>query len=514
MNSNQTTRRTFLRGTVAGAAGLASLPSWAAPIGANSDVRVAVIGFKSRGSGHIASLLKIKGVRLVALCDVDSAVLEKHVADLDKKGIKVKAYKDFRECCADPDIDAITIATPNHTHTLIGMTAIANGKHVYVEKPVSHNIWEGRKLVEASLVAAKKGLVVQHGMQRRSDLGWAAAMEYVKSGKIGKVTLSRGINYKARKSIGKIAAPISPDADGLLKPGTVTDASGKGLSGTIDYKLWSGPRGIIPVQRTQFHYDWHWQWAYGNGDIGNQGPHQLDVARWALGNPDQLPKRVMSFGGRWGYDDDGQTANNQMAFYEFNEGAPLLFDNRGLPMKDMNWTKGYEPVYRINGKTSAPRIGNVIHCEGGFIAEAKAYDNDGKAIEKFENFQDGPDHMKNFIDSVRAGKITKDVLNVAHGHHAAALAHMANVSYRLGKKISNDEIKERLTVNKAAQETFDHFVQNLVDNKIDMKAELASCGPMLEFDPVSEKFIGEFAEEANKLATEEYVAGFELPTIS
>ena len=514
MNTNQTTRRTFLRGTVAGAAGLATLPSWAAPIGANSDVRVAVIGFKSRGSGHISSLLKIPGVRLVALCDVDSSVLEKHVADLDKKGIKVKAYKDFRECCADPDIDAITIATPNHTHTLIGMTAIANGKHVYVEKPVSHNIWEGRQLVNASLVAAKKGLVVQHGMQRRSDLGWAAAMEYVKSGKIGKVTLSRGINYKARKSIGKLAAPIAPDADGMLKPGTVMDAGGKGLTGTIDYNLWSGPRGIIPVQRTQFHYDWHWQWAYGNGDIGNQGPHQLDVARWALGNPDQLPKRVMSFGGRWGYDDDGQTANNQLAFYEFNEGAPLLFDNRGLPMKDMNWTKGYEPVYRVNGKTSAPRIGNVVHCEGGFVAEAKAYDNDGKAIEKFDNFQDGPDHMKNFIDSVRAGKLTKDVLNVAHGHHAAALAHMANVSYRLGKKVSNDEIKERLSTNKAALETFDHFVQNLADNQIDVKTDLAACGPMLEFDPVTEKFIGEFAEEANKLATEEYVAGFELPTIS
>ncbi|MBB5036679.1 Gfo/Idh/MocA family protein [Prosthecobacter dejongeii] len=514
MNSANTSRRTFLRGTVAGAAGLATLPTWAKPIGSNGEVRVAVIGFKSRGSGHIGSLLKIPGVRLVALCDVDSEVMAKQVAALGKREtpIKVKQYKDFRECCADPDIDAVTIATPNHSHTLIALTAIANGKHVYVEKPVSHNMWEGRKLVDAAAIAEKKGLVVQHGMQRRSDLGWASAMEYVKSGQIGKTTLSRGINYKARKSIGKLDAPVP--AKDVFAAGTFKGVDGKATQGELDYKLWSAPRPMLPVNRSQFHYDWHWQWAYGNGDIGNQGPHQLDVARWALGNPAVLPKRVMSFGGRWGYDDDGETANNQMAFYDYAEGAPLLFDNRGLPMKDMNWAKGAEPVYRINGKTSAPRIGNVIHCEGGFIAESKAYDNDGKAIHKFENFQDGPDHMLNFINSVRAGKLTKDVLHVSHGYHAAALAQMANISYRLGKQISNDEVKERLSNSKAAQETFDHFVENLVANKIDMKAEMAQVGPWLDFDPVAEKFTGEFAEEANKMTNGDYAAGFELPVIS
>ena len=271
---------------------------------------------------------------------------------------------------------------------------------------------------------------------------------------------------------------------------------------------------MTPVQREQFHYDWHWQWAYGNGDIGNQGPHQLDVARWALGNPQQLPKRVMSFGNRWGYDDDGETANNQMAFYDYAEGAPMLFDNRGLPMKDMNWAKGYEPVYRINGKLSAPRIGNVIHCENGFVAESKAYDNDGKAIEKFDNFQDGPDHMKNFIESVRAGKIIKDELNVVHGYHAAALAHLANVSYRLGKSTSVDEVRERLATDKAGLETFETFVANLEANQVNLDVDKVSVGPWLDFDPVSEKFTGEFAEEANKIAAEEYAAGFELPEIA
>ena len=179
MNTTQTTRRTFVRGTVAGAASLAVLPSYSAPIGANDDVRVAVIGFNARGSGHISSLLGNKGVRLVALCDVDNKVMEKHVAALAKKNITVKQYSDYRECCADKEIDAVTIATPNHSHTLIAMTAIANGKHVYVEKPVCHNMWEGRKLVEAAAIVEKKGLIVQHGMQRRSSPGWLADMDYV-----------------------------------------------------------------------------------------------------------------------------------------------------------------------------------------------------------------------------------------------------------------------------------------------------------------------------------------------
>lgn len=511
-NQNHTTRRTFIRGTVAGAAGIAALPSFAAPLGANADVRVAVIGFNGRGAGHISSLLGIKGVRLVALCDVDDKVMAKHVAALAKKNITVKQYKDFRECCADKEIDAITIATPNHSHTLIAMTGIANGKHVYVEKPVCHNMWEGRKLVEAAAVAEKQGLVVQHGMQRRSSPGWQAAMDWVKAGNIGKVQLSRGINFKARKSIGKVAAPTQPDANGRIA-GEFRDTGGKPQIIDVDYKLWSAPRTVAPMQREQFHYDWHWQWAYGNGDIGNQGPHQLDVARWALGNPEMLPKRVMSFGGRWGYQDDGQTANNQLAFYQWAEGAPLLFDNRGLPMKDMNWTKGLEPVFRINGKTAAPRIGNVIHCEGGFVAEAKAYDKDGNTLTKFDNFDDGADHMKNFIESVRAGKIINSNLHVAHGYHAAALAHLGNVSYRLGKQMSNDEIKERLANDKAGLETFADFVANLEANKIDLGVEKISVGPWLEFDPAGEKFVGEFSEEANKLAQDEYAAGFELPKI-
>lgn len=512
---NQTTRRTFIRGTVAGAAGLVASRAFSAPIGANGDVRVAVIGFNGRGAGHIKSLEEIKGVRIVALCDVDANVLAKGVANQAKKNNTVTAYTDYRKLALDPEIDAVTIATPNHTHTLIAMTMMQHGKHVYVEKPVCHNIWEGRRLVNAANKVAQKGIVVQHGMQRRSSPGWAAVMEWVKEGHIGKVKLSRGVNYKSRISTGQVGAAIEPK-DGMIK-GTFhdlrnvkTDPAGAPQDVDVDYKLWAGPRGMQPVHRTQFHYDWHWQWAFGNGDIGNQGPHQLDVGRWALGDPELLPKRVMSFGGRWGYKDDGETANNQMAFWAY-EPAPLLFDNRGLPLKDMDWKQ--EPVYRVNGKTAAARVGNVIHCEGGYVIEAKAYDNEGQTLKKFDDFDDGADHMLNFINSVRAGKLINQNLNVVQGFHAASLAHLANISYRLGKAVSVNEVKERLKNDAAGLETFDHFVKNLEDNKLDLNVDRISAGPWLEFDPVSEKFIGEFADEANKLAVENYVEEFKLPEI-
>ncbi|OAI57098.1 hypothetical protein AYO49_02900 [Verrucomicrobiaceae bacterium SCGC AG-212-N21] len=474
-------RRRFLQTTLAGAV---TLPAWAKPLGANSDVRVAVIGFRGRGGGHIKELLKVPGVRVVALCDVDSAVVARKVEELGKQNILVKTYRDFRECCADPDVDAVTIATPNHSHVLIALTALQHGKHVYVEKPVSHNLLESAKLMAAANKAAKNGIVVQHGMQRRSDLGWASAMQWVKEGHIGKVKLSHALVHGLRMSIDKVDGPQPPPT-------------------TVDYKLWSAPRPEMPIMRKQFHYDWHWQWPYGGGDIGNQGPHQYDVARWALGDPDTLPTRVMSFGNRWGYVDDGQTANCQLAFHPY-EPVPLLMDKFGLPLRDMNPKLGGPPYKGV-------RDGNVIHCEGGYIAESKAYDLDDKVITKFEDFLTGPDHMKNFIDSVRIGQYTKDVLHIRHGHHAACLSHLANVSYRVGKAMKTEEVKERLQGDKLGQELFEEFLKNLASNKIDLAQQPITVGPWLNYDPAANKFTGQFADEANQLCEEEYAAGFELP---
>ena len=483
MNTSRASRRRFLQTSLAG---VAALPVWAAPLGANSDVRVAVIGFRGRGAGHIKELLKVPGVRVVALCDVDAGVVAAKVAELGRQGVKVRAYRDFRDCCADQEVDAVTIATPNHSHVLIALTALQHGKHVYVEKPVSHNLSESAKLMAAADKALAKGLIVQHGMQRRSDHGWAAAMAWVQAGHIGRPTLSHALVHGLRPGIGKVNGPQPPPAG-------------------VDYKLWSAPRPELPILRRQFHYDWHWQWAYGNGDIGNQGPHQYDVARWALGDPDGLPRRVMSFGNRWGDADDGQSANCQLAFHPY-EPVPLIMDKFGLPVRNLDPKTG-EPPYK------GIRTGNIIHCEGGYVAESKAYDPQGRTIQKFDNFLTGPEHMQNFIDSVRAGRYTKDVLHLRHGHHAACLAHLANISYRLGRTMKAGEIRERLQGDRFGQELFAGFLNNLANNGIDPGRQPVVAGPWLDFDPEQHRFTGEFAAEANRLCEEEYAAGFELPEV-
>ncbi|RBP38081.1 putative dehydrogenase [Roseimicrobium gellanilyticum] len=487
--TSEYTRRRLIKRTLLASAGL-SARMWAETQNANSDVRIAVIGFNSKGAGHIQSLLKIKGVRIVALCDVDSAVMDKQVALLKGRNIEVKKYSDYRKLVEDPEIDAVTIATPNHTHTVIALAALAAGKHVYVEKPVCHNLHEGAMLVEAGKKVSGK-LILQHGMQRRSDPGWNAAEAYLKTGAIGKTVLSRAMNFRARQSIGTVAGPVSPPA-------------------TVDYNLWCGPREMAPVMREQFHYDWHWQWAYGNGDIGNNGPHQLDVARRALGNPVELPLRVISFGRRWGYTDNGQTPNNQFALFDYGKDvAPLLFDNRGLPRADMNWQKGWEPDYK------GVRIGNVYHCEGGYIAESKAYDLDGKWNGVKFPLNDGSEHMSNFIASIRSGKQIHDNLDISHGFQAAALAHMANISYRIGREASVDVVRERVSGNALALETVGNFVTNLAANKIDLTAAPPVLGPFLEFNPRTLKFEGEFAVEANAIAeSDTYRKGFELSMVS
>lgn len=385
-------RRHFLS-TSAFAGVFALTPSLARASSANGDLRVCLIGFHSRGKNLSDELQKCKGAKLVALCDVDSDVLDSYAAELDKKGIKVTKYGDYRKACEAKDIDAVIIATPNHLHTLIATTAAANGKHAYVEKPVSHNVWEGRQLVNA---AEKYKTVIQHGFQRRSETAWEEGLDFLKSGEIGKITLARGFCYKPRPSIGKVAKPLDPPK-------------------SVNYDLWCGPREVVPVRRKQFHYDWHWQFPYGNGDLGNQGPHQLDVCRWAIGDP-KLPVSTISVGARLGYDDDGDWANTQICYFDYP--IPVLFEVRGLP------TEGYK----------GESIGNIIECEGGSLSGGHTpgctvFDKDGK---KIKSFGGAKSHMQHFVDACHAGKI--DAMHGAeNGHLSAALAHVGNISWKLGK---------------------------------------------------------------------------------
>lgn len=466
----KTTRRRFLS-TSALAGAFALTPSFSSAASANGDLRVCVIGFNGRGKGLAGQVIGCKGARLVALCDVDSAVLDGFAAELGKRGTKVVKFTDYRKACESADIDAVIIATPNHTHAIIATTAAANGKHAYVEKPVSHNVWEGRQLANA---AAKHKTIIQHGFQRRSETAWDEAYDFLKSGELGKITLSRGFCYKPRGSIGTVGKPLPPPE-------------------SVNYDLWCGPREVDPVPRKRFHYDWHWQQAYGNGDLGNQGPHQLDVCRWFIGDP-KLPVSTFSVGARLGYDDDGNWANTQVCYYDYP--VPIIFEVRGLPTGD----------YR------GERIGNIIECEGGYLsgghsAGCSAYDKDGK---KVKTFKGAKSHMQSFVDSCHSGKIEYSH-GAESGHISAALAHIGNISWKLGAPAKPADIKSA-TKDAATTEAVERMLQHLGQNNIDPSKDLLVLGKHLTIDPESETFTGEFADIANPLLKGSYRKGYAIMT--
>jgi predicted dehydrogenase len=483
---NSSSRRQFIRRSALGTAALSFTPStWAQATGSNSDIRVGVIGARQQGKSHFADAVKgSHGRRAVAVCDADTQVVDARVADAAKANVKVEGYQDYRKMLENKDIDAVVIATPNHLHTIIAIAAIQAGKHVYVEKPVSHNIHEGRRL--ADFAAKYPKLIVQHGMQRRTDAGWLAVKEFVASGAIGKPVVSRGFCYKKREDIGRVPGPQTPPS-------------------TVDYNLWCGPREQTPVMRKQFHYDWHWQWPFGNGDIGNQGPHQLDVARWLINDPMSCPERVISIGGRFGYEDDATTANTQIAFFDFKP-VPVIFEVRGLPGQDMNY-KGRMPFYK-----GGVQIGNVMECEGGYVAEGKAYDAAGKEMTKFKK-DDGDGHRGYFFDAIRSGKIDTEH-GALTGHLSAALAHMANHSYQLGKTTPVAELKSAIKDDALFSETFERMLTHLNDNKLEADRGKIVMGAALTLDPKTEKYTGNLADEANKLDAESYRAEFALPALA
>lgn len=466
MNS---TRRHFLAtSALAGAFSLA--PNRARAASANGDLRICVIGFNSRGKVLARQILKLPGANLVALCDADAAVIESFAAELEKDGVKPAKFTDYRKACEDPEIDAVVIATPNHLHTLIATTAAANGKHAYVEKPVSHNVREGRLLANAAL---KYNTIIQHGFQRRSEQAWVEAADFLQSGEIGKITLARGLCYKPRPSIGNVAEPVLPPA-------------------TVDYNLWSGPRELLPVRREKFHYDWHWQFPYGNGDLGNQGPHQLDVCRMMIGDP-ILPPAAISVGARLGYKDNGDWANTQICYYDYP--IPILFEVRGLPT---------DPHRGLT-------IGNIIECEGGYLAgghepECHVFNSDGKKIKTFRSTEK---HMETFIASCHSGKIDRSH-GAASGHLSSALAHIGNISWLLGETTSPELIRSTFE-NSQISDAISRMLDHLEKNNVDPGKDLLTLGKHLTIDPEKEVFTGEHASLANPLLTGSYREGFTIP---
>jgi predicted dehydrogenase len=470
-------RRTFLKTSAAAVGTLAIASSSRAAPG--DRIRVAVMGVRGRGMAHVNDFLRMKDVEVAAVCDVDMNATAAAVKAVDAVyGKKPPVVQDIRRILEDKSIDAISIATCNHWHTLGALWAVQAGKDVYVEKPASHNVWEGRKLVEA---ARKYNRIVQHGTQSRSSGDIRGAVEFMRAGKLGKVETAVALCYKPRGSIGKLEAPAAPPS-------------------SVDYDLWLGPAPKrTDVPRRSFHYDWHWQWDYGNGDIGNQGVHQMDIALWGLGKT-ELPKFATSVGGRFGYVDDGQTPNTQLSVLDYGD-SKIIFEVRGLK------TEGLHGV----------SIGNIFYGTEGMIViggrpGVQILMGKDKQPVKVESVRGGPGggHFGNFIAAVKSRKVEDLNADILWGHLSSGLCHMANVSYRLAKEVAYTPKTEIFSdcCDAEACKMLAVMTEHLGRNNVKLDALTYRVGKTVGIDPKTEK-AGD--AEVNKLFTREYRTPFVVP---
>jgi predicted dehydrogenase len=488
-------RRQFLQDSTLFTAALAALgpnrglqaAEKATKAGAASDqLRVAVVGVKGRGMSHVNGFAGKHNCVISVICDCDEAVIGPAMSKTEKaQGKAAKYEKDIRKILEDKSIDIISIATPNHWHALAAIWALQAGKDVYVEKPVSHNVSEGRRIVEA---ARKYNKICQTGTQSRSMTGMRDSIAFLQAGKIGKVNLARGLCYKSRKSIGKVSGE-------------------QPIPKTIDYDLWCGPAAKLPLMREKLHYDWHWVWNTGNGDLGNQGIHEMDKARWGLGK-DRLPRAVVSVGGRFGYIDDGETANTQICVFDYGD-AELIFEVRGLPTDSP-----YPHNDKLGGgKRGANFVGNVWYGSEGVLV-CPSYDSgvafrpDGEIMARFKGGSDDA-HFGNFVQAVRARKADMLHADILEGHLSSALCHLGNISYRLGKQTPFSSQSKAFGDDKEAYETFARMADHLKDNKVPLDETKYSLGRRLTLDVKNETFIGD--KEADAMLTREYRKGFEVP---
>jgi len=473
-------RRDFLIKSTIMTTGLATGCASTRILGSNESVHIGIIGVGGKGSHTAKQVIGIAGARLVALADPDPNYKMGYCKDELGKGenpIDVKIYSDYRKLLERKDIDAVIIASCNHWHALHAIHALQAGKHIYLEKPVSHDVWQGRQLVSLS---RRSGLVVQAGLQHRSAYCWPEIREYLKEGHLGKIICARALCYKRRKSIGVLSKPRKPPEG-------------------CDYDLWLGPAQELPLMRPNFHYDWHWVWNTGNGDLGNQAVHQVDIGRWLLGEK-RYPKRVSSIGGRFGYEDAGETANTQFIYYDY-EPVPLIAEIRGLPENP-----GVESmsVYKKS------RISNVFECEDGFISDNVVYDVNGKMIRQFSGHGQ-ENHLPAFIQAIQDQNPQSVPCSVEDGHISSALCHLGNISHRTGQSSEPDIILQTVKSSTLQSETLQRIFEHLTKNKIDLQKNKLILGPTLTFDSNLEKFIGAGAQPANALLKDNYREAWTVP---
>ncbi|HLY59649.1 MAG TPA: Gfo/Idh/MocA family oxidoreductase [Terriglobia bacterium] len=440
---SEISRRNFLKNSAKTGAGLAALSGITfithpeRVFGANDRVQVGVCGLRGMGWGHVQAYGAMKDAAVAAVCEVDENVLNQRLAEMDKMGLpKPKTFIDVRKLMDDKSIDAVSIATPNHWHSLIGIWACQAGKDVYVEKPCSHNWWEGRQLVRA---ANKYNRIVQHGTQSRSGVAVIEAVQKMREGLIGEIYLSRGLCFKVRDTIGK--TPHAPVPVG------------------VHYDLWTGPAPLKPFTKNRFHYNWHWIWDTGNGDLGNQGIHELDVARWGLGV--DFPVKASAIGGHFMFDDDQQTPNTLNCAYEFEtpdgKRKMLEFEVRHwITHHEAEIGSGYKsegvPPAGLNAppskiaRSAGNTIGNIFYGSKGYVgiegySAYKSWLGDNQ--EPGPEGNGGGNNWANFIQVVQSRKKEDLHAPIEEGHKSATLIHLANASYRLGRTIQFDPKTEK-----------------------------------------------------------------------
>jgi len=466
------TRRKFLEDSVLAAAVASAIPAASLlaadkkkedkqPKKSGDLLQVAIVGVGGRGNTHISAFLAHPETEIAYVVDADEKIGQQKCESIAKKqGRAPKFVRDMRQAFDDKSVQLVTTATPNHWHALTAIWAMQAGKDVYVEKPASWAVSEGRRMVEA---ARKYNRVCQVGTQCRSMKATIDAIEYVKSGKIGPVKLARGLCYKRRKSIGpKGDYPVPAE---------------------VDYNIWCGPARTLPNTREKFHYDWHWQREWGNGDMGNQGPHQMDIARWGLGM-DRLADSAIAYGGRLGYEDAGDVANTEVGIFECGD-KTLVFEVRGLETDPLR----------------GAGVGVIFYGPQGYVVLTKydagaAFDPNGNEVTKF---QGSGDHFANFVDAVKARNPKLLTADILEGHLSCAHSHLANISYYLGKPASADEIRKTvsaLKTNEDVKDCLDRTLKHLADNGVDLAKTPLSMGPMLKIDPQSETIVGNDAASA------------------
>ena len=451
MNTKSQTRRNFIATATTGAVASVLAPMAFAgeqteqPIekptvipksafGANDRIRVAVLGVHGRGKSHITAIMGLPNVTVATLCDPDMNVLKNNAKTFEEKyKQKVAIEQDFRKVYDDKSIDAVTVATPNHWHALHTIYACQAGKDVYVEKPATHNISEGRKMIEA---AYKYNRIVQHGVQLRSSVAIREAIRHLRNGLIGRVYMARGIVYRWREDIGNKGISKVPEG--------------------LNYDLWCGPAPMAPFTENLVHYNWHWHWNYGNGDVGNQGIHETDLCMWGLDVG--LPERITSMGGKFLWDDCKEVPEIQTSIYHYPKQKKIIqFEVR-------NWCTNQE---------DGAAVGNLFYGDKGYLVvngygEYKTFL--GEKREPGPARSEGGEmelHFANWFDAIRARDMTIQNGPVETGHLASSLAHLGNISYRLGRQ--------------------------------------------LDFDPVAERFFGFGSEDANNMLSREYRRPFIMP---